>query len=73
MQSLSIATVIASEFLIFDNWCFDNGRATRLCLLHLQDYATDVKVSPDVKVAVRLNRLDPVVHMQSDPHSVPAG
>jgi hypothetical protein len=61
------------EFLTFDNWCSDDGKGDRLCLLHLQDCALDAKVSPDVNAAVWLTRLDPGVHTQSHPHSVPAG
>jgi hypothetical protein len=61
------------EFLTFDDWCSDDGKGDRLCLLHLQDYAVDPKPSPDVKAPVRLTRLEPVVQRQSHPHSVPAG
>jgi hypothetical protein len=62
------------EFLTFDDWCApDARRGNRLCLLHLQDYAVDAGSNADVKAAVRLTRLEPVVHAQSYPVSVPAG
>jgi hypothetical protein len=61
------------EFLTFDDWCSDEVKgAGRLCLLHLQDYALDVETNPDVMAAIRLTRLEPIVHMQSYPHSVAA-
>ncbi len=54
------------EFLTFDDWCStDAGRGDRLCLLHLQDYAVDAEVNTDVKAAIRLTRLEPVVQAQS--------
>ena len=31
------------EFLTFDDWCSDDGKGDRLCLLHLQDYAIEAK------------------------------
>src|SRR5579863_9553534 len=50
------------EFLTFDNWCAPEGATSdRLCLLHLQDYAVDVRSSADVQAAIRLTRLEPVV------------
>jgi hypothetical protein len=62
------------EFLTFDNWCAPDGTASnRLCLLHLQDYAVDVGSDADVKAAIRLTRLEPVVHARSFPDPVPAG
>lgn len=62
------------EFLTFDDWCSPDGKpGNRLCLLHLQDYAVDVGVSPDVKAAIRLTRLEPVVHARAYPDSVPVG
>jgi hypothetical protein len=62
------------EFLTFDDWCSPDGKlGNRLCLLHLQDYAVDAGVSPDVKAAIRMTRLEPVVHAQAYPDSVPAG
>jgi hypothetical protein len=61
------------EFLTFDDWCSDDGAGDRLCLLHLQDYAIDAKLNADVKAAVRLTRLDPIVHAQTVPDSVAAG
>jgi hypothetical protein len=61
------------EFLTFDNWCAPEGATSdRLCLLHLQDYAVDVKSNADVKAAIRLTRLEPVVHARAYPDSVPA-
>ena len=39
------------EFLTFDDWCSDDGKGDRLCLLHLQDYAVDAKLNADVKAA----------------------
>ena len=48
------------EFLTFDDWCSDDGKGNRLCLLHLQDYAIEAKTDPDVKAAVRLTRLEPI-------------
>jgi hypothetical protein len=62
------------EFLTFDDWCApDARRGDRLCLLHLQDYAVDAGTNADVKAAMRLTRLEPIVHAQSYPDSVPAG
>jgi hypothetical protein len=62
------------EFLTFDDWCSSDGKpGNRLCLLHLQDYAVDVGVSPDAQAAVRLTRLEPVVHARAYPDSVPVG
>lgn len=62
------------EFLTFDNWCAPEGATSdRLCLLHLQDYAVDVGSNADVKAAIRLTRLEPVVHARAYPDSVPAG
>jgi hypothetical protein len=61
------------EFLTFDGWCSDDNKSDRLCLLHLQDYAVDSKLNADVQAAVRLTRLDPIVHPQSHPQSVAAG
>ena len=62
------------EFLTFDDWCSSDGKpGNRLCLLHLQDYAVDVGVSADVQAAVRLTRLEPVVHARAYPDSVPVG
>ncbi|HEY3623271.1 MAG TPA: hypothetical protein VGL12_12950 [Roseiarcus sp.] len=62
------------EFLTFDDWCFPDGKlGNRLCLLHLQDHAVDAGVSPDVKAAIRMTRLEPVVHARAYPDSVPAG
>ena len=62
------------EFLTFDDWCSPDGKpGNRLCLLHLQDYAVDVGVSADVQAAVRLTRLEPVVHARAHPDSVPVG
>ena len=62
------------EFLTFDDWCSPDGKpGNRLCLLHLQDYAVDVGSDADVKAAMRLTRLEPVVHARAYPDSVPAG
>jgi hypothetical protein len=62
------------EFLTFDNWCAPEGATSdRLCLLHLQDYAVDVGGNADVKAAIRLTRLEPVVHARAYPDSVAAG
>ncbi len=61
------------EFLTIDDWCSDDSKGDRLCLLHLQDYAIDAKPNADVKAAIRLTRLEPIVHAQSFPHSVAAG
>ena len=62
------------EFLTFDNWCFpDQTPSNRLCLLHLQDYAVDMGSNADVKAAIRLTRLEPLVHAQAYPNSVPVG
>jgi len=62
------------EFLTFDDWCSAApGRGDRLCRLHLQDYAVDAEVHADAKAPVRLTRLEPVAHTQSQPHSAPAG
>jgi hypothetical protein len=62
------------EFLTFDDWCSSDGKlGNRLCLLHLQDYAVDVGVSADVQAAVRVTRLEPVVHARAYPDSVPVG
>ncbi|MGH6799430.1 MAG: hypothetical protein ACREDI_13735 [Roseiarcus sp.] len=61
------------EFLTFDDWCSHDPRpGNRLCLLHLHDYAVDAGVNADVKAAIRLTRLEPIVHAQSYPQSVPA-
>ncbi len=60
--------------LINDDWCSDGSeRGDRLCLLHLQDYAVDTEVHAGVKTPIRLTRVEPVAHAQSQPHSVPAG
>ena len=60
------------EFLTFDNWCAPDGATgNRLCLLHLQDYAVDVGSNADVKAAIRLTRLEPVVHARPSPIPVP--
>ncbi len=62
------------EFLTFDDWCSPDGKpGNRLCLLHLQDYAVDTGTNADVKAAVRLTRLEPIVHARSYPDSVPVG
>jgi hypothetical protein len=62
------------EFLTFDDWCSPDGKlGNRLCLLHLQDYAVDVGSNADVKAAIRMTRLEPAVHAQAYPDSVPAG
>jgi hypothetical protein len=62
------------EFLTFDNWCSPDGApGNRLCLLHLQDYAVDIGSNADVKAAIRLTRLEPLVHAHSYPDPVPAG
>jgi hypothetical protein len=62
------------EFLTFDNWCAPEGATSdRLCLLHLQDYAVDLGSNADVKAAIRLTRLEPVVHARAYPDPVPAG
>ena len=62
------------EFLTFDNWCAPEGATSdRLCLLHLQDYAVDLGSNADVKAAIRLTRLEPVVHARAYPDTVPAG
>src|ERR1700722_4410271 len=62
------------EFLTFDDWCSSDGKlGNRLCLLHLQDYAVDVGANADVKAAMRLTRLEPIVHARSYPDAVPAG
>ena len=62
------------EFLTFDDWCFHDAKpGNRLCLLHLQGYETDAGVHADVKTAIRLTRLEPVVHAHPHPQSVPAG
>ena len=56
------------EFLTFDDWCSPDGKpGNRLCLLHLQDYAVDMGVNADVKAAIRLTRLEPVVHARRLP------
>ncbi len=61
------------EFLTFDDWCSRDGKpGNRLCLLHLQDYAVDTGSNADVKAAMRLTRLEPVVHARAYPDSVPA-
>jgi hypothetical protein len=62
------------EFLTFDDWCSPDGKpGNRLCLLHLQDYAVDAGSNADVKAAMRLTRLEPIVHARSYPDAVPAG
>jgi hypothetical protein len=62
------------EFLTFDDWCTPDGKpGNRLCLLHLQDYAVDAASDADVKAAMRLTRLEPIVHARAYPDSVPAG
>ena len=62
------------EFLTFDDWCTpQTGGNDRLCLLHLQDYAVDLGSDADVKSAIRLTRLEPLVHAQAYPNSVPVG
>jgi hypothetical protein len=62
------------EFLTFDDWCSPRaGQKDRLCLVHLQDYAVDAGGNADVKSAIRLTRLEPVVHARAYPDSVPAG
>jgi hypothetical protein len=62
------------EFLTFDDWCSPDGKpGTRLCLLHLQDYAVDAGSDAEVKAAIRLTRLEPILHAQSYPDSVPVG
>ena len=62
------------EFLTFDGWCSPDGKPSeRLCLLHLQDYAVDVGGNADVNAAIRLTRLEPIVHARSFPDPVPAG
>ena len=59
------------EFLTFDDWCSPAAKpSNRLCLLHLQDYAVDVGGNADVKAAIRLTRLEPVVHAKAYPDSV---
>ena len=56
------------EFLTFDGWCSPEGTPTeRLCLLYLQDYAVDTGRDADVKAAIRLTRLEPLVHARSSP------
>ena len=52
------------EFLTFDDWSSDEARGRRLSLLHLQDYADDAQPNTDVMAAIRLTRLEPVVHVQ---------
>ena len=62
------------EFLTFDNWCSPDGApGNRLCLLHLHDYAVDIGGNAAVKAAIRLTRLEPLVHAHSYPDPVPAG
>ncbi len=62
------------EFLTFDDWCSPDGKpGNRLCLLHLQDCAVDMGTNADVKAAVRLTRLEPIVHARAYPDSVPVG
>ena len=62
------------EFLTFDDWCSSDGKpGNRLCLLHLQDYAVEMGTNADVKAAIRLTRLEPVVHARAFPDSVPVG
>ena len=62
------------EFLTFDGWCSPDGKPNeRLCLLHLQDYAVDMGRDADAKAAIRLTRLEPLVHARSYPDPVPAG
>ena len=62
------------EFLTFDNWVLPDGATgNRLCLLHLQDYAVDIGSNADVKAAIRLTRLEPLVHAHAYPDPVPAG
>jgi hypothetical protein len=58
------------EFLTFDDWCSPEESGNRLCLLHLQDYAIDVKANADVKAAIRLTRLEPVAHARAFPDQV---
>ena len=61
------------EFLTFDDWSSDEAKgARRLSLLRLQDYADDAHANTDVMAAIRLNRVEPVRHVQSVPHSVTA-
>jgi hypothetical protein len=60
------------EFLTFDDWC-SHAPGDRLCVLHLQDYAVDAAADATVKPAIRVTRLEPVVHAQARPVSVPAG
>jgi hypothetical protein len=62
------------EFLTFDDWCSPDGKSgNRLCLLHLQDCAVDMGTDADVKAAVRLTRLEPIVHARAYPDSLPVG
>jgi len=61
------------EFLTFDDWCSDDGKGDRLCLLHLQDYAVDTGINADVRAPIRLTRLEPIAQAHAHPQSVPAG
>jgi hypothetical protein len=62
------------EFLTFDDWSSEEAKGTRrLSLLQLQDYADDAHANSDVMAAIRLNRVEPIGHVQAVPHSVAAG
>jgi hypothetical protein len=61
------------EFLTFDDWSSDEAKGVRrLSLLRLQDYADDAHANTDVMAAIRLNRVEPVGHLQSVAHSLGA-
>ncbi len=62
------------KFLMFDDWgSAGAGGGGRLSLLRLQDYAQDALANPDVRAAVRLMRVEPVLAANSMPQSAPAG
>ena len=56
------------EFLTFDDWCSDDGKGDRLCLLHLQNYATDAKVQSGRESGRTADPARP-----GRPHAVPSG
>jgi len=60
------------KFLMFDDWS-SAGAGGRLSLLRLQDYAQDALANPDVRAAVWLMRVEPVLPANSMPQSAPAG
>jgi hypothetical protein len=59
---------------MFDDWgSAGAGGGGRLSLWRLQDYAQDALANPDVRAAVRLMRVEPVLAANSMPQSAPAG